>query len=261
MALGLELEPARALAWVEELSAPEPGRRTERLETLAQLALSRGREDLSAAAYDRLRLEAARARSARGPRAAAEEAHWLAARARVELEREDVAAFAFLMDELTALATNEEARPLARHAPHRELAKLSQDYLGRLSEDLEQHPERRKLAALLLEATTALAQSPSRYRSVLLGFEPPLRILAGQHAPSPSGAPASAPVRRPGQRGHAKPVRLLGEVTIPRLPPRLSPPDPAPPLPERSTLLVYEAADGTWVSGVPWAARVKSASK
>jgi hypothetical protein len=240
--LGLQLRAPEAMAWIEEITPADEKSQRNALATLADLAVAEKQHELAVAIYDRLRLEAAAARERLGPRAAKLQARWLRARAAVEYERRDVAAFAGFVDDILALASLEEDRPLARYAPHREVAQLCQDLMGRLTNDASTDPERRKFAALLLEAVTGLRKKPGQYRQQLARYVRPLTAIAGEYA---NGRTARQPKERR--------VRQLGEIVIPRLPPRLDPPDHATPLPAIDSFLVYEAEDGTWRAGAPWA--------
>jgi hypothetical protein len=240
--LGLQLPPAEALAWIREISGEDERAQRTSLATLADLAVAEGRHELAISIYDRLRLEAAAARERMGPRAAKLQARWLRARAVVEYERRDAASFAGFVDDILALAALEEDRPLARYAPHREVAQLCQDLMGRLTNDAPADPERKKFAALLLEAVTGLTKAPGQYREALGRYVRPLTAIAGEYA---HGRTARQPTK-------VKRVRQLGEVVIPRLPPRLDPPDHATAVPAPDSFLVYESPDGSWRSGAPW---------
>lgn len=245
--LGLVMPPPEAIGWIEEIS-PAGGKSTQRaLATLADLAVVERRFDLAVAIYDRLRLEAAAARGRLGPRAAKQQARWLRARAVVEYERRDAPAFGGFVDDILALAAREAGRPLARFAPHRAVARLTQDLMGRLANDVPVDPERRKFAALLLEAVSALAKKEGRYQKALAKYVPTLTTLAGDLAEGRVSRRRSKRRRR---------VRQLGEVVVPRLPPRLDPPDHPTPVPRPGSFLLYEAPSGEWVAGAPWASLV-----
>lgn len=254
--LAVELEPARAMSWIEEIG--DDARLRERLDVLGQLALESDNLPLATAIYDRLRLLAASERKKRGPAAAAEEAHWIAQRALVEFAAEDAEAFAGFMDALVALAFEQSDRPIARWAPHREVARLALDLIGRLTNEVDAKADRRKFAALLLEASVKLAAKPSRFQALLEERIPPLRVLAGPYAVGrereATKATPDARKTAKGARGKEKKVRQLGEVVVPRLPPRIEAPDIETAVPAIDTFLVYEDRDGTLRSGVPWAA-------
>lgn len=259
--LAVELEPARAMSWIEEIG--EDARLRERLDLLGQLALESDNLPLATAIYDRLRLLAASERKKRGPAAAAEEAHWIAQRALVEFAAEDAEAFAAFMDQLVALAFEQTDKPIARWAPHREVARLALDLIGRLTNEVDAKADRRKFAALLLEASVKLTAKPSRFQALLEERIPPLRVLAGPYAVGrdAAGKDAQATKATPdarktakGARGKERKVRQLGEVVVPRLPPRIEAPDVETAVPAIDTFLVYEDERGALLSGVPWAA-------
>jgi hypothetical protein len=242
--LALQLPAAAAMAWVEELG-PASGR-VARLERLARLSADSGRIDLAIAITDRLRVEAAGERGRRGPSAALDLARFTADRALLEYQQDDPAGFAGMVDALVAMAKDDEAQPLARTAPHKELARLAQELLGRLTETVDAQPERRRFAGVLLEAMARIAGQPSRWRDALLRYQAPLQLLAGPYAlgrvpPLPAGA-----------RAPKKAIRSLGEVVLPRLPPRLDAPDVPTPLPLVDSYLVHLGSDGGWVVGAPW---------
>ena len=142
--------------------------------------------------------------------------------------RNNAPAFTGFIDALLALAREEEARPLARTAAHRELARLCQELLGRLTDAVATEPARRVFAGALLDGVGALTKDPSRWRATLERFQPPLEVLAGPYA---AGRTARA---------------------TPRLPPRLDAMDHATPAPEVSTFLVVPRADGALEVGAPW---------
>jgi hypothetical protein len=239
--LALHRSPADALRWISEL----PGDRSVQLDRVGKLAVDTGRTELASAIYDRLRIDAASDLGRRGPAAAADLAHWTAERALVEYETKDAAAFAGLIDDLVRLANDERDRPLARTAPHRQIARLCQTLLGRITNDAAASEEPRKYAAALLEAITALTKEPSRWRTILEDHREPLRILAGSYTAERSVKPGGAKPKRP-------PIKSLGEVVIPRLPPRLTPKDEPTPLPQISSFVVHEREDGTLLAGPPW---------
>lgn len=243
--LALKLPPSAALAWAEELARSlDASARAELFESLGNLALSARNLELATFVFDRLRLEASLETQRRGPKAAAAAARHLVARALVEVERDDVSAFAGLVEELVQLAKAEESRPLARHAPHKELARLDQTLIPRLYGEVEAQPSRRPYAGVLLEATVALAPSGGRWRSVLEAYEEPLAKLAGPYA---TGRERPVP-----KAGPKKVVRQLGEVIIPRLPPQLTAPDHPSELPTLGPFLVVPGPDGTLRAGMPW---------
>jgi hypothetical protein len=122
------------------------------------------------------------------------------------------------------------------------VAQLCQDLMGRLTNEAPVDPERKKFAALLLEAVTGLTKAPGQYRDTLDRYVRPLTAMAGEYAEG----------RTARERRKQRRVRQLGEVVIPRLPPRLDPPDHATALPPIDSFLVYEAPDGTWRAGAPW---------
>lgn len=244
--LSLKLPVAEALAWAEELARGlDAPARAALLESLGDQALSARNLDLATAIFDRLRLEARLETERRGPKAAASAARVLVARALVEVERDDVAAFAGLIEELVEQARAEEARPLARHAPHKELARLDQLLIPRLHGEVAGAPGRRAFAGALLEATTTLAPTGGRWRSILETYQSPLADLAGPYA---RGREA------PKKPGSAKPkvVRQLGEVVIPRLPPALAAPDTPTDLPAITSFFVSPGPDGRLRPGPPW---------
>ena len=253
--LALDLEPSRALAWLDEIGPADADRRSKRLEELAEMARERGRFELAVAIYDRRRLELLEGPRKRSPRVAAEDAHLIARRAFIEYDREDVEAFGGFIEELLSLASQQEGRPLARFAPHREVARLTQDLLGRLTDDVKEDAERQKFAALLLEANTALTKNPSRHRRVLERHQPHLVRLAGAYAAGRTPPPSKK------KRKKKKPVKQLGEVVVARLPPRLDAPDHATPVPVVRSLLVYERAVGQWAEGAPWTPLVPKKKK
>jgi hypothetical protein len=258
--LALQLEPAEAMAWIEEISPGDPKGRIERLDGLGKLAIETNNLDLATRVYDRLRTETAADAKKRGPAASSELAHWIAERALIEFSLEDPEAFAELIDEILAFAKQEGDRPLSRFAPHREVARLCQDLIGRLANEVREKPERRKFAALLLEAAVQLADKPSRWQAMLERYAESLRGLAGPYAAGRDGrAPSSA--RRASKDGEAarkrrekqRRVRELGEVIVPRLPPRLIPEDVRSEVPTVASFLTWEDAAGVWRSGAPWA--------
>ena len=223
-----------------EIAPREAGRRQEKLDELGRIAIEHGMLDLASAIYYRLRLEASpRPDKGRAPI----EARWTARRALVEYERADAAGFGGLLEELSALA----AADGHRYAAHRELAKLVQDLLPRILDDVKRDQERRQFAALLLEAAAAVARAPSRYKARLEDHIPALAILAGPYAEGRDGRAALA-----ARRSDRPPVRQLGEVIVPRLPPRLAAVDHATAVPEVESFLLHEAPEGAWLEAPPW---------
>lgn len=253
--LAVQRPAAEALAWVTELG--DPGSLDARLDQLGQLALESGRFDLAAGIYDRLRAQAASAPRARGGKSGADEARWIAQRARVEFAREDVETFAGLVDALVLLAAREQDRPLGRNAPHREIVRLTRDVMGRLTNEVASHPEQRKLAALLYEATTRLLQRTSRYTRDLEEQATTLLALAGRYAQPQNGRATGEARRAASGRGAPRPIRHLGEVVIPRLPPRLDLPDYPTPSLEVDTFIVFEKPGGERTTGAPWTTLVE----
>jgi hypothetical protein len=264
--LAVELPPSQAMAWVDEIGSANTV--ASRLDQLGALALEIDNLPLATAIYDRLRVEAAGMKKKRGPSAAAEEARWIAQRARVEFAAEDAEAFAVFVDALVTMANTESERPLARLAPLRELARLSQDLIGRMTNEVSAKPERRKFAALLLEGAMKMSVRKSRYQKILEEHAAPLRLLAGPYAVGRDGR-ARADARKGGGKQErekelaARKVRQLGEVVVPRLPPRIEAEDVPTELPEIRSYLVYETPDGRLVSGVPWErlARIRREAK
>lgn len=252
--LALDLEPSRAIAWLDEIAIANDEARAERLEELAELARERRDFDLAVALYDRRRAEVLEGLERRGPRAAAKDAELLGRRTYIEYDREDIEAFAGFVDTLVALATTEQGRPIARYAPHKAVARLTQDLLGRLTDDVKDDPEREKYAAVLLEAGTKLTVQPSRYRRVLERFAPDLERLAGAYALGRTKT-AKASAKKKGKTAK-KPVKQLGQVVVTRLPPSLDAPDLTTPVPAVSTFLMYPTPEGAWREGAPWAALV-----
>jgi hypothetical protein len=239
----LMLEPPQAMAWIQEISNArrDPRGLSRDLARLAELAASEKRHDLAVAVYDRLRIEAKRDRARLGPRAAQIEARWLRERAAVEYERRDVPAFAGFVDEMLALAREEKDRPLARLAPHRAVARLCQDLVPRLTQDVAADEARRPFAALLLQAVAELGAGEGRAARILASHRGPLEALSG------SIAGARIDRARP-----ARKVRQLGEVVVPRLPPPIEPVDVPTPIPAADSFLVFEDRDGRWRCGAPW---------
>lgn len=248
--LALDLEPARAIAWLDEIALADESARAERLEELAELARERGRFDLAVALYDRRRAEVRAGIERRGPRAAAKDAELVARRAFLEYERDDIEAFAGFVDELVQLARDERGRPIARYAPHKAVARLSQDLLGRLTDDVKEDRQREKFAAVLLEAAAELSRGQTRYRRVLERFLLDLERLAGRYAVGRTRV--AAPDAKKRSRTKTKPVKQLGEVIVSRLPPKLAAPDEPTPAPFVPTFVMYERPDGTWVEDAPW---------
>ncbi len=255
--LALDLSPSRAIAWLEEVAIAGDEARSERLEQLAERARERRDFELAVALYDRRRAEVLEGLARRGPRAAAKDAELIGRRAYIEYDREDVEAFAGFVDALVALATTEQGRPIARYAPHKAVARLTQDLLGRLTDDVKDDPEREKFAAVLLDAGTKLAAQPSRYRRVLERFQPDLIRLAGRWAEGRVAKPAA----RKTKRKKAKPVKQLGQVVVQRLPPSLEAPDHATPVPAVATFLMYPTPEGEWREGAPWMSLVPKKKK
>lgn len=250
--LAVELDPSQAMAWVEEIG--EDAKLRDRLDELGRLSIESDNLKLATAIYDRLRLLAASERKKRGPAAAAEEAHWIAQRAMVEFVAEDAEAFAGFIDALIALATEQGDKPMARFAPHREIARLAQDLVGRLTNEVDAKPDRRKFAALLLEASVKLTEKQSRFQNVLEERIPPLRVLAGAYAAGRDRSVATPAARKTakGARGKEKKIRQLGEVIVPRLPPLIEAPDFKTEVPLIDTYLVYEESHGALKAGAPW---------
>lgn len=245
--LALDLEPPQAIAWLNEIAPADRDRRAARYEELAELARERSKFDLAVAIYDHRRLELLDNPRKRSPRVAAEDVRLIARRAFIEYDREDVEAFGGFIDELIRHADEQEGRPLARFAPHKELARLTQDLLGRLTDDVPGDPERQKYAALLLEANAALTKRPSRHRRILERHQPHLIRLAGEYAEG------RKPQVRTNRKKKPKPVKQLGEVVVARLPPQLEAPDVGTNVPVIRSLLVYEERPGVWSEGAPWA--------
>lgn len=255
--LALDLSPSRAIAWLDEIAIAGDEARSERLEQLAERARERRDFDLAVALYDRRRAEVLEGLTRRGPRAAAKDAELIGRRAYIEYDREDVEAFAGFVDALVALATTEQGRPIARYAPHKAIARLTQDLLGRLTDDVKDDPEREKFAAVLLDAGTKLTVQPSRYRRVLERFQPDLIRLAGKWAEGRVAKPDAKKTKRK----KAKPVKQLGQVVVQRLPPSLEAPDHATPVPAVATFLMYPTPEGAWREGAPWMSLVPKKKK
>ncbi len=252
--LALDLDPARAIAWLDEIAIAGDEARATRLEELAELARERQDFDLAVALYDRRRAEVLEGLERRGPRAAAKDAELIGRRAFIEYDREDIEAFAGFVDTLVALATTEQGRPIARYAPHKAIARLTQDLLGRLTDDVKDDPEREKFAAVLLEANALLTVQPSRYRRVLERFQLDLERLAGAYAVGRTKTAKPSAKKR--GRAAKKPVKQLGQVVVSRLPPSLEAPDHATPVPAVATFLMYPTPEGAWREGAPWASLV-----
>jgi hypothetical protein len=262
--LAVELDPAQAMAWIEEIG--EESKVRDRLDELGKLSLETDNLALATAIYDRLRVLAASERKKRGPAAASEEAHWIAQRALIEFAAEDAEAFAGFMDALVALAVEQGEKPMARWAPHREVARLALDLIGRLTNEVGEKPDRRKFAALLLEAIVKLIVKPSRFQALLEERMPPLVALAGPYATGrtdPRATPAARKTSKDARGKKPRKVRQLGEVIVPRLPPRIEAPDLTTEVPVLDTFLVYEDVTGTMVAGAPWMelATVRRAAK
>lgn len=254
--VSLELDAATAMAWVEEVGPRTDSGHRAALDQLGKLAIESKRTDLATRVYDRLRIEAIEDRNKRGPSASADEARWLAERARIEFLEDDAEAFAGFIDQILALSVVVAERPLARFAAHREIARLVQDLIGRLTNEIASKPERRRFAALLLEAAVALGKQPSRWKEVLEQDASMLQVLAGPYAPGRDGRVRAA--ARSGTKDREKlrrerRVRQIGEVVVPRLPPRLEAPDQPTPLPVVGSFVVYERPGGEWAAGAPWA--------
>jgi hypothetical protein len=256
--LATQLDPSDAMSWMQEVGPDDPKSAMVRLDQLGKLAIESGNLPLAVRVYDRLRIESAGSREKTGPSAALDEARWISERARIAFIEEDAASFAGFIDEILRLSDRESDRPLARIAPHREVARLCQDLLGRLTNETPSKPERRKFAALLLEAAVRLSSAPGRMQAVLTEYVSPLRVLAGPYAVGRDGrAPAAArksdkPSPAAARKGERK-VHQLGEVIVPRLPPRLEAVDVPTSLPKSRSLLVFEAPSGEWRVGAPWA--------
>lgn len=253
--LAIELPPAQAMAWIDEIGGANTA--PERLDQLGTLAIESDNLPLATAIYDRLRVEAAGSKKKRGPSAAADEARWIAQRARIEFAAEDAGAFASFIDALVAMAEVQSDRPLARLAPLREVARLSQDLIGRMTNEVSAKPERRKFAALLLEAAVKLSLAKSRFQRILEDHAAPLRVLAGPYAVGregkarPDARKGGGKVEREAEKA-ARKVRQLGEVIVPRLPPRIETADQPTEVPEVESYLVFETGEGRLISGVPW---------
>jgi hypothetical protein len=247
--LAVKLDPADAMAWMAELG---PARDlSSRLDRLAKISSESGRLDLAVAIYDRLRVDAAADRSRRGPSAAVDLARFTADRALLEYDRNDPEAFGSLVDHLVGLSRDEASHPLARAAPDRELVRICQDLLGRLAEAVPRDPDRRKFAGVLLDGIRTVAGTdadhPPRWREALLRYKDPLALLAGPYAVGRELAVKAA------KRGAApRKIRNLGEVVVPRLPPRIDPIDVPTPVPEVPSFLVYRTRNGDWTVGAPW---------
>ena len=235
--LALARDPDRAIAWTESLGSPSE--RDALLTALAERALDSQRFDLAAAVYDDLRRTATRERIRGGAPVATRLARWIAGRARVEQARGDPAAFAAFVDELRAQALAEADRPLARTAPHRELAALAQALLGPLT-NAKAQPLTPQFAATLVGAIDALLVTPTRWSPILSGYRGPLAELAGVESKS---APSGKPI---------KPIRSVGVIALPRLLPSLPAPDEEPPLPAVGSFWVYPAERGIKVGLPPW---------
>ena len=245
--LALKLDAAAAIAWTIEIG--DERSQTDRLDRLARWAIDRQRPELAVAIYDRLRVAAAAARTRRGPMAAADLARWTGARAVVEYVAGDAEGFATLIDSLVAQAKDEHGKPLARTAPHRAIAHVAQELLGRLTNDVALDPDRRRFAGTLLEAIVALTARPTRWRTVLERYRAPLALLAGPYAAGRN----PEPVARRTRRKPARPIRSVGEVVVPRLPAALDLPDHSSERPSAPMFLVYPDARGQLRHGAPWA--------
>ncbi len=248
--LALELPLDEAIAWTSELAGR--GQRAAALERMGRRALAERRFAHAEAAFEALRAEAEAARPQRGPLAVADRVRWDAERARVAFEADDLAGFAGLLDAVVAPGRDPESAPIARSAPHRELARLCQDLLGRLTEQVASRPERRAYAGALLEAVAALSDGKSRWHRLIARQRPALVELAGPWAAGRAPRPAKG----------ARRLRSLGEVVLPRLPPSVPPPEP-PPLglepetwaPVRTTGTGAEASWRLWPVWRGWSAR------
>lgn len=242
--LALRLPVREGLAWMEEVLPTDPRGRRAREAELGRRALGHGALELAEVLFDRLRLAARAERPTRGPRAVEDEAQFIAGRAEVAYERGDPEAFGGLVAELMALAKAEEDAPLARFSPHRAVAELTQSVLGRMVNRAPGDPRQAAMAGHLLEAVGALGQARTAWRATLAKLVPTLAEVAGPYAAG------RRPPRPPGRA--PPPVRQLGEVVVPRLPPRLAAEDVLTDAPEVSSFLVYPGPGGVWREGSPW---------
>ncbi|MFO0725038.1 MAG: hypothetical protein U1E65_14760 [Myxococcota bacterium] len=218
----VSLSPPEALGYAGELGpASEANLRAERL---AAKARAEGAFDLAARIYDRLSAELGPRSTAR---AQAERARLLALRAEVELERQDQPRFAAAVG---ALWNNPG---FDKRAAARALADLCTRVSARLA-DLG--PAKEGPIEALLQAIEALGLVEGRYGALLETHRSNLLALQGQK-------PLSA--KRP-------PVKVVGEVVVPRLGTRLRSPDVPTPAPSIPGFLVYEAPGGARVLGWPW---------
>ncbi len=239
----LGLAPSEALAWIQELAGASPRAQHKRLEAFGELALVEGDSEMAASVFDHLLVKGV----SKGPRGVSARARFLASRAVVEYTRDDAEAFGGFIEQLVEIAQKEE-RPLARTAPHRELAKVTQRLFPKLLEDVPAAPSRRRYAALLLEAASQMRKLRNRFQRALARYEAPLSEMAGPYANK-----AWKPKKKP-----KRPLKQLGQVRVPRLPPKLKPPVLSTPAPALGTFLVYETPDGQLINEVPWRALMRA---
>ncbi len=241
MELATSLETPVALSWLEEVAKADSAvARHPRFINVARRALAGGRMDLAQALFDKLRVEVTA--QLKRPRQASLLSELLGARAEVAYEQGDVEGFGGLLQSLSARADADGARPLARHAPHRAVATLAQSLLGRMVERRAADTKQAYFAAHLLDAIVALPKSP-RHARTFAAYVPTLTQTAGKLATGRR----PPPVKRP-----PPPVKRLGEVVLPRLPPRL----PFNPKNTRSpfvdAMVVYQGPQGDWRQGAFW---------
>lgn len=240
----LRLPAPEAMAYVEELGPPRE--RSARLEQLASVARAERSFELAVRIYDRLRLELD-PRSARGPRAWTERARLLALRAELELERGDVEAFRSFVLETAEIGAERAppappTPPAARTAAAHALADLAQNTSARIANAAGARPQ---LVSALIEGIERLGALEGRYGALLESYRSTLLGLRGE-APSPRQSKSGRELRP------KDPVRVVGEVVVPRLEARLRSKDRPTPVPTVDGFLVYEKPSGEVVLGWPW---------
>lgn len=240
----LRLPAPEAMAYVEELGPPRE--QSARLEHLALIARSEGSFELGVRIYDRLRIMVD-PKNSRGPRAALERARLLALRAELELERGDLQAFGSFVSELVEIGAprgpgEPVTPPASRSAAAHALADLAQRTTARIA---RAEGGKTELAKTLVQGIDRLGALEGRYGALLESYRSALLVMIGER---PALEPAK--VGRPARQ--KEPVRVVGEVVVPRLEARLRSKDRPTPVPIVDGFLVYEQPGGRLVLGWPW---------
>lgn len=104
---------------------------------------------------------------------------------------------------------------------------------------------RAELAKTLVQGIDRLGALEGRYGALLESYRSALLAMLGEAPPAQQGK-GGRPARP------KEPVRMVGEVVVPRLEARLRSKDRPTPVPSVDGFLVYEKPGGEMVLGWPW---------